>query len=86
MSFLLWSISLLRANGSFLGGGSSAGGGGVAIARGCMKILEVIYETRGRVFHHISKHRQVCWKNEAQPSFFNALRVLHLKQMRILGD
>ena len=26
--------------------------------------------TRGRVFPPISKHREVGWKNEAQPSFF----------------
>ena len=34
------------------------------------KHLEVIYQTRGRAFPPISKHREVGWKNEAQPSFF----------------
>ena len=28
-----------------------------------------IYQTQGRVFHQISKHWKVGWKNEAQPSF-----------------
>ena len=42
-------------------------------ARRLLSRLQVIYETRGRVFYYISKHREVCWKNEAQPSFFNAL-------------
>ena len=32
--------------------------------------FEVIDQTRGRVFPSISKHREVDWKNEAQPSFF----------------
>ena len=27
-------------------------------------------QTRGRVFPPISKHREVGWKNEAQPSYF----------------
>ena len=35
---------------------------------------QVIDQTRGRVFSPISKHREVGWKNEAQPSFFNQLR------------
>ena len=35
---------------------------------------DVIDQTRGRVFPPISKHREVGWKNEAQPSFFNQLR------------
>ena len=61
--------------------------------------VDIIYETRGRVFHHISKHREVCWKNEAQPSFLAHFEVfgymmkhssecfiLHVKQMRILGE
>ena len=39
-----------------------------------MHIFEVIDQTRGRVFPPISKHREVSWKNEAQPSFFNQLR------------
>ena len=30
----------------------------------------MIDQTRGRVFPPISKHREVGWKNEAQPSFF----------------
>ena len=38
------------------------------------KTMELIYQTRGRVFPPISKHREVGWKNEAQPSFFNQLR------------
>ena len=39
------------------------------------KVVEVIYQTRGRVFPPISKHREVGGKNEAQPSFFfNQLR------------
>ena len=32
--------------------------------------FDVIDQTRGRVFPPISKHREVGWKNEAQPSFF----------------
>ena len=36
--------------------------------------LYVIDQTRGRVFPPISKHREVGWKNEAQPRFFNQLR------------
>ena len=36
--------------------------------------LDIIYQTRGRVFPPISKHREVGWKNEAQPRFFNQLR------------
>ena len=32
--------------------------------------VDVIDQTRGRVFPPISKHREVGWKNEAQPSFF----------------
>ena len=61
------------------------------INRNCeLLIFYVIYETLGRVFNHISKHREVCWKNEAQPSFFNTLRgvwicdetLLHLKQIK----
>ena len=35
---------------------------------------DIIDQTRGRVFSPISKHREVGWKNEAQPSFFNQLR------------
>ena len=31
--------------------------------------LELIYQTRERVFPPISKHREAGWKNEAQPSF-----------------
>ena len=31
---------------------------------------EVIYQTWGRLFHQISKHWEVGWKNEAQLSFF----------------
>ena len=34
------------------------------------EVCEVIDQTRGRVFPPISKHREVGWKNEAQPSFF----------------
>ena len=37
-------------------------------------LFEVIYQTRGRVFPPISKHQEVGWKSEAQPSFFNQLR------------
>ena len=36
-------------------------------------IFQVIYQTRGRVFPPISKHREVGWKNEAQPSFLSQL-------------
>jgi hypothetical protein len=36
--------------------------------------IEVIDQTQERVFHLISKHREVGWKNEVQPSFFNRLR------------
>ena len=32
-----------------------------------------MYETLGRVFHHISKHREVRYKNSAAPRFFNTL-------------
>ena len=35
---------------------------------------KVIYQTRGRVFPPIFKHREVGWKNKAQLSFFNQLR------------
>ena len=35
-----------------------------------LEIKDVIYQTRGRVFPPISKHRKVGWKNEVQPSFF----------------
>ena len=38
------------------------------------EIFDVIDQRRGRVFPPISKHREVGWKNEAQPSFFNQLR------------
>ena len=38
------------------------------------RCFEVIDQTQGRVFPPISKHREVGWKNEAQPSFFNQLR------------
>ena len=31
---------------------------------------EVIDQTRGTVLSPISKHREVGWKNEAEPSFF----------------
>ena len=33
-------------------------------------IVLVIDQARGRVVPPISKHREVGWKNEAQPSFF----------------
>ena len=33
-------------------------------------LLDVIYQTRGRVFHQISKHWEVRWRNEAQSSLF----------------
>ena len=36
--------------------------------------FEVIDQTRGRVSPPISKHREVGWKNKAQPSFFNQWR------------
>ena len=36
--------------------------------------FQVIYQTRGRAFPPISKHREVGWKNEAQPRFFNPFR------------
>ena len=36
--------------------------------------FHVIDQTQGRVFPPISKHREVGWKNEAQPSFFNQLQ------------
>lgn len=29
---------------------------------------DVIYQTRGKVFHSISKHREVVWENEGEPS------------------
>ena len=32
--------------------------------------LHVIYQTQGRVFHQISRHWEVGWKNEEQSSFF----------------
>ena len=35
-----------------------------------LNILQVIDQTRGRVFPPISKHREIGWKNEAQQSFF----------------
>ena len=35
-----------------------------------LTFIDVIDQTRGRVFPPISKHREVGWKNEAQPSFF----------------
>ena len=34
-----------------------------------------MYQTRGRVFHPISKHRQLDWKNEAQPIFLTNFEV-----------
>ena len=37
-------------------------------------VFDVTDQTWGRVFPPISKHREVGWKNEAQPSFFNQLR------------
>ena len=40
----------------------------------CYRDFHVIYQTRGSVFHQISKHWEVVWKNEALPSFFNQLR------------
>ena len=46
------------------------------LQRGCysgqifIKTFLVKDQTRGRVFSPISKHREVGWKNEAQPSFF----------------
>ena len=33
-------------------------------------MFHVIDQIRGRVFPPISNHREVGWKNEAQPSFF----------------
>ena len=36
--------------------------------------LYVIYQTREGVFHQISKHCEVRYKNEVQPSFFKRLR------------
>ena len=40
-----------------------------------MTAFHVIDQTRGRVFPPISKHLEVGWKNEAQPSFlFNQLQ------------
>ena len=36
----------------------------------CYRDFHVIYQTRGSVFHEISKRWEVGWKNEAQPSFF----------------
>ena len=41
---------------------------------GTNKEYYVIYQTRGRVFHQISKHWEVGWKNEMQPSSFIQLR------------
>ena len=48
--------------------------------RGCLeqefisRNFHVIYQTREDVFHQISKHWEVGWKNEVQPSFFKRLR------------
>ena len=36
---------------------------------------EGIDQTRGRVFPPISKHREVGWKNEGQPSFLTNFEV-----------
>ena len=42
-----------------------------------MQVFHVIDQTTGqtgeRVFHHMSEHQEVCSKNKAQSSFFNAL-------------
>ena len=38
-------------------------------------VFGVIDQTRGRVFPPISKHREVGWKNEAQPSFLTNFEV-----------
>ena len=37
-------------------------------------VLEVIYQTRGRVFHPISKHREVVEKTRRSRVFFNQLQ------------
>ena len=42
-----------------------------------------LYQTRGRVFPPISKHREVGCKNKAQPSFFNQLRVSDMASQTI---
>ena len=38
------------------------------------KIVHVIYQTRGRVFHPISKHREVVEKTRRSRVFFNQLQ------------
>ena len=38
------------------------------------KRCKVIYQTWVTVFHHISKHWEESWKNDAQRSIFNELR------------
>ena len=37
-------------------------------------LLQVIYQTRGRVFHPISKHREVVEKTRRSRVFFNQLQ------------
>ena len=37
-------------------------------------VYEVIYQTRGRVFHPISKHREVVEKTRRSRVFFNQLQ------------
>ena len=40
----------------------------------CFELYEVIYQTRGRVFHPISKHREVVEKTRRSRVFFNQLQ------------
>ena len=44
--------------------------------RRTIKVLlykDVIYQTRGKLFYLISKHREVGFKSKAYPHFFNQL-------------
>ena len=70
------SISARRKGGSKTAGVDPDSSNGVSVARAPVRFSSsdfkptnpnlqkkgfyVIYETRGRVFHHISKHREVC--------------------------
>ena len=42
----------------------------------------VIYQTQGRVFHQISKHSEVGWKNEAQPVYLIASQSIFLEKRK----
>ena len=47
-------------------------------------VVQVIYQTRGRVFCQISKHLEVGWNNEAQPSF-NQLQSVSISDETLFG-